>query len=558
VENANWREILLLQSELDKEIIERARNKTRFLWDTTAYTDITAKTLQELEIDPLGLRKTSFTADEEQLMARNICPLIGPPRGGVYGFKVPELLKERCRPVWSCYINEDIDATGYQLHSQNQIWRLLHEAVRVVQFDGKSMYDQFELEGMVRNFFSFRIRDGSPACLTHLPMGFCQACEIAQLLSLILASFTTSGDKFKCQPIVHIDNFAFLIIPIASTWTTTELEEYTAAVITSFFERCATTNFQLNEANPQAMTEYKSNSLVEKIKQHQEWCPEQFVLLGIQYNLLNKVRCNAPKTTMKLRALQRVLLPNGHLHINMTPRHLSILFGVGRWAARAIGFKHTQHAMFLAASDLGRELHENPALWDKPMSQHTLRRFQGLIPWYNKLLLNEPTKIWQLLPNNTPSIIVDACSKGWGGILVDNNQVTIVNGEWTHEIENSAESEPKGTLKAIQATGKTFTHLIIVTDHEPLIWASQSQQAKGWHYYSLLTQLHALWPESLFTFVFVEGISNPADAPSRGKEMVFSEDYCRAMAAAAGMGAACALLNPSRRVPSLLVTGCDH
>ena len=242
----------------------------------------------------------------------------------------------------------------------------------------------------------------------------------------------------------------------------------------------------------------------------------------------------------------------------MTPRHLAILFGVGRWAARTIGFKHTQHSMFSAASDLGRKLQENPTLWDMPMSQHTLRRFQGLIPWYNKLLLNEPTRIWNLLPNNTPSIIVDACSTGWGGILVDNNQVSIFKGNWSYEMENSAESEPKGTLKAIEATGRIFTELIIVTDHEPLIWASQSQQAKGWHYYSLLTQLHSLWPDSHFTFVFVEGTANPADAPSRGREMVFSEDYCRAMAAAAGMGAACALLNPSRRVPSLLVTGCDH
>jgi hypothetical protein len=76
-------------------------------------------------------------------MARNISPLIGKPLGGVYGFKMPELLKERCRPVWACYRNDDIEVEGYKLHSQSQTWRLLHQAVRVIQFDGKSTYDQF-------------------------------------------------------------------------------------------------------------------------------------------------------------------------------------------------------------------------------------------------------------------------------------------------------------------------------------------------------------------------------------------------------------------------------
>ena len=188
-------------------------------------------TLQELEIDPLTLRKTGFTALEEHAMATRISPLVGPPRGGVYGFKIPEILKERCRPVWACYLNDELNTVGYKLHSQQQVWRDLHQAVRVIAFDGKSMYDQFPLAPDIRNFFAFRLRDGTPACLSQLPMGFSPACEIAQLCAIILASFECHHPQFTVRPLVHIDNFAFIIIPTESSWSQKELEEFSTALI---------------------------------------------------------------------------------------------------------------------------------------------------------------------------------------------------------------------------------------------------------------------------------------------------------------------------------------
>jgi hypothetical protein len=125
VEPTNWREILLLPSTLSRQTLERARQATRFLWDLEAFTEATNKTLEQLEVDFLKLQKTGFTAEEEQAMMANISPLIGTPRGSVYGFKIPELLKERCRPVWACHINDDMSTEGYSLHTQPQIWRSL-------------------------------------------------------------------------------------------------------------------------------------------------------------------------------------------------------------------------------------------------------------------------------------------------------------------------------------------------------------------------------------------------------------------------------------------------
>ena len=143
-----------------------------------------------------------------------------------------------------------------------------------------------------------------------------------------------------------------------------------------------------------------------------------------------------------------------------------------------------------------------------------------------------------------------------GGVLVHNNNVKIVSGQWDSEIESSVESEPKGTLAALKSANIRASDIIIVTDHEPLIYAAQSQQAHGWFYYSLLNSLKFHWPKSHFHFSFLEGIHNPADALSRGreKEEQHTTGYCRAMAAAAGMGASWALLNPSRDIPGLLVS----
>jgi hypothetical protein len=554
VENTNYQDILDLCSTLEAETVLRAREATRFLWDTTAYTTATNMSLEDLEIDPLTLRQTGFTALEEHAMARNISPLVGPPRGGVYGFKIPEILKERCRPVWACYLNDNLDTVGYKLQSQQRIWRDLHGAIRVIAFDGKSMYDQFPLSQEVKNFFAFRLRDGTPACLSQLPMGFGPACEIAQLCALILASFDCHHPHFSLRPLVHIDNFAFIITPTSLSWTPQELEEFSSTIISKFFQRCLSVNFQLNEASKTEIEQYLSATPETQVQLHKEWCPSQFVLLGIQYDLVAKTRAIAPKTTKKLEAIRNVMFKNGSIQKNLTPRQIAVAFGVARWAARSISHKHCHYKLFEAASNLGALLHSKPELWDKPMSSTS--QFGELASWYSTLLENKPAPIWHLVPDNSPVLIVDACSTGWGGVLVHNDAVKIVSGQWDNEIENSVESEPKGTLAALKSVDIQASDIIIVTDHEPLIFAALSQQAHGWFYYSLLNSLKSLWPQRHFHFSFVEGIHNPADAPSRGREMEehHTTGYCRAMAAAAGMGASWALLNPSRDIPGILVS----
>ena len=480
--------------------MERAREATRFLWDITAYTQAAHQPLENLVIDPLTLKRTGFTALEEQAMAKNLSPLTGTAYGSVYGFKIPELLKARCRPVWACYINDAIETKGYKLHSQHEIWRELMDAARIITFDGKSMYDQFALENNVNQFFAFRLRDGSPASLAKLPMGFGPACEIAQLCALILASFGTDSTLFTVTPIVHIDNFAFVIKPRTSCWHQEDLEQFTTKVITEFFRRCKEVNFQLNEADDTTITNYLNSPHSTCREMQKDWCPDEFVLLGVQYNI------------------QR--------------RHFQL---------------------FTALAKLGSTLVVDMDLWDRPLT--STAPFSELITWVNSILENKPHSIWHFLPAKFPVLIVDASSKGWGGILVNNSDVSILSGQWPIELTHSSEAEPKGTLEAIRAANLNTSDLVIVTDHQPLIYAALSQQARGWHYYSLLNSLKHHWPQCHFHFTFVEGTHNPADAPSRQRDMNHDQSYCRAMAAAAGMGASWALLNPlPREIPGLLVS----
>ena len=533
--------------------MERAREATRFLWDITAYTQAAHQPLENLVIDPLTLKRTGFTALEEQAMAKNLSPLTGTAYGSVYGFKIPELLKARCRPVWACYINDAIETKGYKLHSQHEIWRELMDAARIITFDGKSMYDQFALENNVNQFFAFRLRDGSPASLAKLPMGFGPACEIAQLCALILASFGTDSTLFTVTPIVHIDNFAFVIKPRTSCWHQEDLEQFTTKVITEFFRRCKEVNFQLNEADDTTITNYLNSPHSTCREMHKDWCPDEFVLLGVQYNIQRRTRAIAPKTINKLQAIKKIMFPNDQLAPNTTPRQLAIAVGVARWAARSISHKHVHFQLFTALAKLGSTLVADMDLWDRPLT--STAPFSELITWVNSILENKPHSIWHFLPEKFPVLIVDASSKGWGGILVNNLDVSILSGQWPIELTHSSEAEPKGTLEAIRAANLNTSDLVIVTDHQPLIYAALSQQARGWHYYSLLNSLKHHWPQCHFHFTFVEGTHNPADAPSRQRDMNHDQSYCRAMAAAAGMGASWALLNPlPREIPGLLVS----
>ena len=254
VDHCDWKAILELPTSLETGERTEAHQATRFLWDVKIYEEAARKPFEEIVIDPISLRKTSLTAEEEHQLSHNFCVLNGPPRGSTYGFKVPELLKGVCRPVWACHINDWITTEGYTLATQEEVWRTLHSAVRVIQFDGRSMYDQFALEESIRPLFSFRLRCGDLATLRNMPMGFAPACRAAQLVARHLAHFPTEGctPGFDLWIIIHIDNFAFVISRAKDSPTGAQnaaaLEQFTTDVITRFFERCLRTGFQLNEA----------------------------------------------------------------------------------------------------------------------------------------------------------------------------------------------------------------------------------------------------------------------------------------------------------------------
>jgi len=154
---------------------------TRFLYDDTVYPQISTPSTK--------INNTALTKDEERLMSGSWRRIEKEDiKATIYTFKVPEPHKQRCRVVHACKIN-DITTNkppSYRLKTFDEVNLILSRAALVVQFDAVSMYNQFKLSAAVGRYFAFKTRDGQFACLTEMPMGYTNACGVAQSLSLLI------------------------------------------------------------------------------------------------------------------------------------------------------------------------------------------------------------------------------------------------------------------------------------------------------------------------------------------------------------------------------------
>jgi hypothetical protein len=99
------------------------------------------------------------------------------PTWGVFGFKVAEPAKGRCRAIFDCDLNLVFKKTlSYCLKNKDQIRSCCHDKgdddFVFLQFDFKSFYDQFVLWLKVRKFFGLLGHDEMVYWLRLLPMGF--------------------------------------------------------------------------------------------------------------------------------------------------------------------------------------------------------------------------------------------------------------------------------------------------------------------------------------------------------------------------------------------------
>ena len=524
-----------------------AEKMCRFLFDPEMYPTLPDVPLHDLP--PTGL-----SANDERVLADRFTLLeaVGmPPKCTAFGFKVPELHKKRCRAVWACHLNDILPAPpSYNTRTPSEVWEIMAKTDRFVQFDIKAYYDQFKLDNAVKPFFAFRTREGKPACLANLPTGVSFACATAQAVSWVLTDFDMAYQRDEgtyVTPIVHIDNFGFAFKKGAST-SQEEFDKFTCRVIGTFLDRVTFLNIQLNEISQEDAKSFSSLPFEAQLNDVLKRAETHFVFLGTEYDLKERRRTNTQKTLEKLEAVKRLCFTDEKLNPGTTPRQLAVLMGIAKWASQVLNIRHVFFDLHQSISLLARFLFITPSLWDAPLGDHATL-FNDSHAFIEMILQKKATPLMDrsLKPESTLILLTDASAKGWGAIamMMDGGEIHSYAGEWDETQHlSSVVAEPKAvqlTLEKVLLDFPSLTHIVVGSDHEGLILASRSSQARAFDYFKLLANLP---PHIATYFSFVPGIWNPADSLSRKTVNKFSEAYTRTLATATGAGVEWALQTP--------------
>ena len=479
---------------------------------------------------PAGLKQTGFTAEEERLMVTHKFQRHrGPIKGSVYGFKISEWAKNRVRPVWNCYVKEFFKdrVPHYHMQSPRRIFQKLmaisgREDTVFVQFDFASYYDQFKLGEEVSSHFCFKGRDNEVYALSRLPMGFSLACAIAQSATWQILNFPKQSTPFTC-----IDNVAFAGT-VEEVWHD----------VKHFLQRCCQVKATLNDLSTQVLHHFLNSSKEEQIQQIRNWHQNDFTFLGVRYDWSEQLRSISDKSIDKMQAARRCLQS---ITGSIAPRQLATLVGILRYAS-AVSEKTLFDKFELMAwtRRIGGYLQEDLKRWDSGPLVFPNEFKAQILAWFDELLLNEPVKIAYPLPRDVPTTIIsDASGRGWGAVRLDFNASKTAQGRWKSEIRSSVEAEPKGILYAARELLSLNDGLVLIlTDHKPLVYASQSIAPRSFFYNELLRKLKMEFPSTKFFFQFLPGTDNVADAMSRDKEHNIDMALARRFA---GMGWSTAL-----------------
>lgn len=490
----------------------------------------------------------------------------------VYTHKVPEPAKGRCRVVHACAINDALkemehQPPKYKLKTPSEVNRLIAMADMVVQFDAESMYDQFHLEKAVSEYFAFKTRSDEIAALAHMPMGLTHACGVAQSLSILVATFVIDDQYILVYLIIHLDNYCYIFVcKNRYTCPPNALKNCVLFTINTFLKRTLRVDLQLNELSREEIVQWGFKSPDEQWNLIQQMSPRQFTFLGTDYDLDARTKTASKKSWDKLESVMNCIYPNGQLNPATTPRHLAMVVGTLGYIARIAEIKHVFYTLHKNLAVLAYATWAYPQGWDIPIPQLAYM-FAEIPLLYNMV---KTRRISEIYPTTIPhaetlTVITDASHIGWGAIICtpSNDSWTIdVQSDWWPQIggapdpiyESSVVAEPMAVTNCLKKINvpPSIKHVIIVTDHSPLVSAGKSKQARCYTYFQTLKWLEA--QHFTYTLLFIPGIINPADEPSRNPNINYT-DTAKAIeiASAAGMGSAKALLFPNKDViPSVL------
>ena len=489
------------------------------------------------------IRNTSLSKDDERSLGRKVNVIENHLiKAGVYGFKVIEYDKERCRPVWACDINEEefsnFSGGKILLHKHSEIAEELQRTTLFIQVDGKSMYDQFQLSQGVQAFFGFKTHDGTSAALATLPAGFQYAPGAAQSTSDILAFDSTRYEKMTCRSLTHLDNFGFSFVQKEST----SPEAFMLDVINRmavFFNRCNAVGFQLNEVSQEVMQKFGSMPTAHQLHVINSLSSNTFTFLGVQYSI-NPGRANtksvASKTLKKLEAISAITFNKeaGMVNPQISYRQLAMLTGVIRHCSRIQDRRHQDFDTYKIINQMAGSCADNMELWDKPIGTINASRLQKLIPLASKIATCPPVSVRRPLNlDEAHHIFVDASATGWGALHFEPRATTYstLAEKWSRaDYQSSVTAEPQAMIATLRRLNlPQMTTIVIASDHLSLVQTSLSVQAKAYQYFRVLAEA---WPKWNIHLVFVPGAYNPADGPSRGLPISTPLSTCLALRAA--------------------------
>jgi len=384
----------------------------------------------------------------------------------------------RRRPIFEPIINDLLQhsqvATFYT--DRDTIRQAVYRQPAGVQFDFSAWFDQIPLDKMIQRFFGVAV-DNRHFMLPVLPMGFRPSCQVANALSDAISDHATVA-KAIC-----VDNIIFF-------GQDKELET-TASV---FIKRCNDVGAILKDQTIEVKTSYD--------------------FLGEAYDHVAKTRALTTKTREKAAYVHELLKCAATSRLWTTHQILAIVglllycAGTLRISVASFHFAMRFHAL-VAATDL-KQKHAMPTAVQNQFIQ-----------WAGIAAANIPVAVWQETPEPDLHIFVDASATGWGAIsITPNGTISRSSGTWTTDdwkswnLHSSVAAEPLAVRRAVcLLVPSKMKHVVIHTDHLPLFWAAQKGFGKAYAYSSTLAFLAAL--PTRFSFKFIEGADNPADALSR-------------------------------------------
>ena len=481
----------------DDEVAARWLVARRWITDPSAYDELPPITFDDL------LHARLKPGDLANMEKRGLCRKLEAeevPRGTVDLYTLAEVSKRRRRRIGhTVSINGKYGKDRLQQMRQPTRRQQLRQALfgsHSVSLDFAACYDAYELPTGIQLCCCFRVgRD--VWCLTRLPMGQRQACEVAQSATDKLLAF----DKPKCEAQSLIDNVRFVGSP----------DDIVAAALT-FVARCNEANIRINDIDQRAPNiEAQLRAIV---KQRDTW-------LGIEYDLQRKEVCVGTKSIEKLKAAR--------IRATMAAYDVASLFGLLIFCSGVLNTNIADRfrAMrFLRVFSL--DVFEDPSRWRQNVAipEWVLADIRA---WIADVKRNRPVSI---APDDAHmTIVVDSSVWGWGAIALDSatGAVQQASQPWTaddrraYAVAHSVYAEPLGAFKAlcrfVRPLSAAREHVVIdvLTDSTTAVSSLNAGYSPSFVVNAIVGRVRRSFPGVTVRATHIPGRENLADALSRGQ-----------------------------------------